>query len=66
MKGFAILIGACKIIPVSPKAAMILVAWLYGVYPGVPYDDYKTAYAEAHGDVAAVEQCFANWAPIDE
>ena len=60
--GFAIIIGACKIMPPSAKAAMLLVAWFYGVFPGVPYEAYKEAFIETTSKEFAdeVEAC---WTP---
>ena len=65
MNGFALLIGACKIVPPSPKAALILLMWFYGIEPGRPYNDYKEAYIEAGGaaQIKQIEQCFLDWTP---
>lgn len=63
LQGFSISIGACKIVPVSPKAALILVMWMYGAVPGQTYSDYATAYQQAGGNVAQAEACFKHWTP---
>lgn len=63
MIGFAMIIGACKISPASPAAALILLGWLYGVVPGQSYDTYKQEYTRVAGEHAAAfaEKCFSQW-----
>lgn len=63
MIGFAMIIGACKISPASPAAALILLGWLYGVVPGQSYEEYRQAYSHLEGPkaTARVERCFATW-----
>ena len=63
MQGFAIIIGACKIIPPSPKLAVLLVMWMYGAVPGFTYEDYRKSYVDGGGQnqVAHIEKCFLDW-----
>lgn len=67
MHGFVMVIGKCVISPASPKAALALLLWLYGMGgPGVSYEDYKQEYVAVGGErVEFVEQCFADW-PMHE
>lgn len=44
VEGMSFLIGACKIVPPSAKAAVLLVLWFYGAIPGAIYEEYKEAY----------------------
>jgi hypothetical protein len=37
MPGFAIIIGACRLSPASPKLALLLIMWMYGAIPNTPY-----------------------------
>lgn len=63
LQGFAILIGTCKIIPPSPKAAILLLMWFWGAVPGVSYEEYETQYQAMAGQeqTAIVEKCFGAW-----
>lgn len=67
MTGFGILIGKCYIVPPSAKAAMLLVAWMFGAIPGMSYADYRFAMlqqypaAQAKAAVARIEQCFSDY-----
>ena len=65
MSGFAILIGACKIVPASPKLAVLLVMWMYGTVPGMAYEEYRAAYVASGGaaQVPRIEKCFLDWKP---
>ena len=57
------MIGACKIVPPSPAAAMLLISWMFGVDPMQPYWGYRELYAAVVGEeqTKVVEQCFLDW-----
>lgn len=64
MEGFAIIIGSCKIVPASPKLALLLVMWMFGTVPNQSYEDYKQAYLDSGAsqeEVVHIEQCFLDW-----
>lgn len=62
MLGISFIIGTCKIIPPSAKAAVLLVMWFYGVIPNATYEDYKAAYIATTSEefTNEVEAC---WTP---
>jgi hypothetical protein len=74
MSGFAMIFGNCVWAPPSPKAALITLAYFYGVIPGQSVDAYETQIrqqlvaAGATQEAAAAEMkwldgCFATFTP---
>jgi hypothetical protein len=74
MNGFAMIFGKCVWVPSSPKAATIVLAYFFGIVPGLPPAAYEAQLREqlvaagrtqeaAVAEIQWLDGCFATYTP---